>query len=314
MNLGVIIPTCGHWPYAIRTIQTLLASTPDAIAIVIDDASADWSPDYPARLQSLGAPGRVIVQRYQKAAGLTRSWNAGLRICRQMGIEYAVPANSDLAFAPGWWAPIESAISGGSTYCGPITNAPGHSGGQQVASWLPGYSVDDTDSAISATGDQLKQYAGTVHTTDRLNGFCFAGQTESFWQHAKTPNDVFDPAFPLAGNEDEFFGRAKSAGARLSIVPASFVFHYRGVTRNGEKLSTGKVRNEALPGMGALAPAAAAAVKAKKQLRPECVHLGRMTAPVAGLRHCQQKRWCDLLGREIVRCTDCEKCPAHEAV
>ena len=70
---------------------------------------------------------------------------------------------------------------------------------------------------------------------NRLNGFCMAANTETWWAGAHGKEHVFDPGkkFKLTKNEDELQGRWERLKLPVGIVPGSFVFHYRGVSRKG---------------------------------------------------------------------------------
>ena len=72
-----------------------------------------------------------------------------------------------------------------------------------------------------------------------INGFCMVGLTNTWWDCAFSSECVFNPAFKLTRNEDEFQGRAASLGKTVGVAPGSFVWHYRGVTRNSIKGAQG---------------------------------------------------------------------------
>lgn len=228
-----MIPTKGHWDYCRKAIGSA-ALTPAAAVVVIDDASTRWPGEGVianwANLGGVQSP--CIIQRYSTEAGLTRSWNAGLRIARELGCPFAVVANSDLIFAPGWFTSIRRTLENGIDFAGPVTNAPGHAKRQDVAAYLPGCPVSDDPQAIYDVQDQLRILANMNEERALLNGFCIAGKTEQFFRAANDPANPFDPRIPLAGNEDDFFKRVLSFGLRCSIVPTSYVFHYRSVTRS----------------------------------------------------------------------------------
>jgi GT2 family glycosyltransferase len=122
--------------------------------------------------------------------------------------------------------------SGAADFAGPVTNAPGHCPHQNVVNWLPDYELSDAERSLTATAARLSMaFAGVVEPAAKLNGFCIAARTSAFWQYAFDRKSAFDPAIRLAGNEDAFFRRAQGRGARLAVLPSSFVFHYRSVTR-----------------------------------------------------------------------------------
>lgn len=237
-DVGLIIPVRDHWDYVIRTIDTAARHTPEALVLVMDDASTEWSDDLPRRLASLVAPGQLLFHRFHTHGGLTRSWNAGLRHCRDRGLTYAVPANSDLAFSPGWWTPLRCLLDARTaSFVGPLSNAPGHQLEQDVRRLLPSYATDDTDTAIAACAAHLAAAFGGEHErAKKLNGFLVAGRTADYWSLALSPDAVYDPRIPFDGNEDDFHRRAVRQRHRLAIAHSSFVFHYKGVSRDTSHL------------------------------------------------------------------------------
>jgi GT2 family glycosyltransferase len=226
VNVAVIIPTFGHFEYAALAAESA-ARTEDVLIILMDDASPTWPND---RVVSGWIPSGVpfVIQRYSGNGGLSRSWNAGLRIARQAGCEFAVCTNSDVVFSRGWWEPLQSALDR-NDFVGPMTNAPGHQRQQDVARFLPSYQVSDDPDDIDETARLLDDISMSPQQVPFLNGFCIAGRTESFFRlDAQQP---FSRNYPLEGNEDDFFCRSRSRDLTGAVVPQSFVFHYRSVSR-----------------------------------------------------------------------------------
>lgn len=242
MTVGIIIPTFEHFEYAKLAIESA-AQTPDSLIIVVDDGSPHWPGERIVR-GWLPRSTPFVIQRFdQNRRNLSRSWNAGIRIARGLGLDYVVAGNADLVFARGWWGPIEAALAG-DHFVGPVTNAPGHVRAQDVRRYLTDYDVDDDPDAIDDIQRRLQ--GGILPSIPRvpLNGYCIAGRTDAF--------DAirFDESIPMRGNEDDFFRRAGSQGMTARVVPTSFVFHYRSVARglNSPHLDRGAAR---LRGCGA---------------------------------------------------------------
>lgn len=226
MKLCVVVPTHGHLDYARRAVASLLAAAPpDALAVVVDDASTDWSFD--------GWPGGVALHRFKKQGGLTRSWNYGLRVARDRGAEYACVTNSDVVFTAGWFEPVAWALDHGADLAGPLTNAPGHQPKQQVTRHLPDFKATDDQAYLDGVARRLAAKNAGLLTPLRVNGFCMTAKTATWWRGAHDAASVFDPKHKMTRNEDELQGRWKRLGLVSALVPASFVFHYRGVTRKG---------------------------------------------------------------------------------
>jgi len=231
MQVGIILPSYGHFQYLHLAAESA-AKTPGVVVIVVDDASKDWPGDRTVR-GYLPNDVPFVIQRYDGNAGLSRSWNAGLRICRNMGLPYAVCGNSDLVFSMGWWEHLEAALQS-HDFAGPVTNSPGHVRQQNVTRYIPGYVASDDPDDIEDTAKALRGAGHTVGVRSNLNGFCIAGKTDSFHRAGN-----FNPSIPLAGNEDDLFKRSAALGMTCAVVPQSFVFHYRSVTR-GDKFAGGQ--------------------------------------------------------------------------
>lgn len=239
MTVAIIIPTFGHFDYAALAIESA-SRTPGSMLIVVDDASTAWPGE---RIVSgwVESTTPYVLQRYSENAGLSRSWNAGLRLARAYGCEFAVCGNSDLVFPRGWWHSIEVALRV-HHFAGPVTNAPGHVRDQNVGRYLPAYEVDDDPDDIDVTQSYCDRLDAQSVVRSNLNGFCITGRTESFFRVADP--HPFSPSIPLAGNEDDFFRRAEPLGLSSVVVPQSFVFHYRSVSRGlvGKSIENGAVR------------------------------------------------------------------------
>ena len=185
---------------------------------------------------------RSPFHRFPFNAGMTRSWNAGLALARDLGATYCCITNNDVVFAPGWDVPLARWCDEGYALTGPVTNAPGHTIGRQgVARWCPGYEPSDDPAAIAAVASHLADAHPDTVVPGRLNGFCLFGRTDVFWSHAfdATAGFVLDPAYPMERNEERLQDRWAAAGLRFAAVPASYVLHYRSVAR-GDRFRRGQ--------------------------------------------------------------------------
>ena len=224
MSGVVVIPVYGHFEYAAVAVASALSTTPDDVVIyVVDDAGP--RPDAQTLRRWRRTP-RVQYHRMSANVGLTAVWNLALR--RHRHADVVVLGNSDLKFAPGWWAPLVES-SKFFSLVGPVTSAPGHIPGQAVSKWLPDYVPDDSDASLAETASRLR-HLGT-RKIRKVNGFCMAARPAEWWAMAVSPLNVFKPSLRMQGQEDELQARCRNAGKRIAVVPASFVFHYRSVTR-----------------------------------------------------------------------------------
>lgn len=227
----VIVPSYGQFPYVIKTVESALQSSPDVHVAVIDDASSDWQEDFWSKWSISEA--RLSTFRFPENGGVTRSWNQGLLLAKQLGFSYASAANSDLLFPKGW---LDSCIKildeSPEKLLGPVTNEPGHRPKQNVTRYHKSYKRSDKIEEIQTLQDQLAKEYQNRFKQGPINGYCMFALTSTWWSNAFDENHVFNPGkrFRMIRNEDELQGRWK--WENTAIVPGSFVFHYRGVSRN----------------------------------------------------------------------------------
>lgn len=246
----IIIPSFGHFEYVEQAIRSAYESTREVSPIValIDDASPDWDQ---ARIDRLVKEfPSLLVGRFETNGGLTRSWNLGLQIAKELKTTYAVTTNSDVLFAKNWDAEIINALNTGADLTGPTTNAPGTCDLQYVGHYSKSYSRDTAEATVDEVQAELtKTQAGATKLTT-LNGFCLVAKTATWHANAFDTENVFRPTNPRTAkgqynptplmtlNEDELQGRWHAAGLHTAVALGSYVFHYRAVSR-GDKYKRG---------------------------------------------------------------------------
>lgn len=230
-RVAFVLPTYEHFGYARKAAKTFVEHTPGPVEIyLIDDASKAWASqdwkDWPKDV--------MHFHRFQKNGGLTRSWNYGLRLARERGVEFTCCGNSDILFTPGWFDGILQVINLGAHLVGPLTNAPGHRRKQQVKSVIKNYKLTDDPSYLAKIARRLREEVGlSAYRQAGVNGFCMVARTAAWWGGAHDSQYVFNPKFKMTGNEDELQRRWSQKGRTIAISLSSFVFHYRGVSRKG---------------------------------------------------------------------------------
>lgn len=236
-ELGVIIPSYSQWPYVLTTILSLWQSEPEAVAILVDDGSPDWD-QFPWHQLPENHRHQLVWHRFKKnERNLTRSWNHGLQLARQLKLQVTAVANSDLKFSKGWFTPMRQHLRRVTQpiLLGPLTNAPGHRKKQQIRQYQKTYQTSDETVEINDTQAYLdNRYAGQLSGSG-LNGYCVVARTDDWWLGAFSSDYVFNPGKKMTGNEDEYQRRWVAKGRRLAVVLDSFVFHYRGVTRSVQR-------------------------------------------------------------------------------
>lgn len=229
----VIIPSCGHFDYVKRVALSLRRVTQEESGVrvayvIIDDASEEWGiVDWSTWPDPL-----CMKVRFEEHAGLTRSWNTGLGIARELGTTYAVCTNSDVLFSTRWFDPLRNGLDEGFDLIGPVTNAPGHAKWQNVAPFChPDHPfLNDSEAQIEQVACAIRRKA-VAPIEAPINGFFMMATTQKWWSGAISVKDVFDPRFPLLHNERELQRRWFCQGRRIGFAPTSYIFHYRSVSR-----------------------------------------------------------------------------------
>lgn len=247
-GLAFILPIYNGFVYARRAAESFFKYTPtelNPVLMTYDDASPksfeqDWDAFYS------GLPlDRISHLRYPANGGLTRSWNAGLVEARQLGCRYAIAGNSDVLFTRGWSRGLLNCLANGAHLVGPTTNAPGYSHGnsqkQGTARWVKPYqSQNDDADYLNDVADRLWQEHGPDRFVEiDINGFFMLSSVALWWSGAVSNEHVFAPENKMTGNEDELQHRWRKLKRKIGFSPASFVYHYRAVSRGKKFLSTG---------------------------------------------------------------------------
>lgn len=272
-KLLFILPSYGQFDYVRQTLHSFFEHSPDSFhAVIVDDASPETRADLSMSLVERLCPEqfhhRCTVVYFSQNGGLTRSWNAGLRLALAGAFEYAVCGNSDLLFSPNWYEGLFLSLDQGFHLVGPISNCPGapQYGKQRVTEYRPQYEVTDDRLAIAQLADGLREeyIACGAHVTieDHINGFFMIAKTATWWQGAFDPSHVFNPCnthtskgqrnpTPLMTlNEDELQRRWREKGWKIGFTPSSFIFHYRAVSRGSRFQAPGWYRKPAEAGGG----------------------------------------------------------------
>ena len=233
--------------YTEITLHSFFVTTPEAVAIVVDDGSKDWTETYEQELIAIAAgynkPMHII--HFEKNGGLTRSWNCGLTKAAQLNVDYAIAGNNDIIFTPDWYRGLIAATDKGFALVGPLSNAPGTTaaGKQEVQRYLPNYQLSDEPEVLKKQAAFLQdKYAGKTITT-LINGFFQFARMDSWLQGKYSTDFFYKPSNPFRSNgrrnptplmtmnEDELQARWAKKQMKSAIALDSFIFHYRSVTR-----------------------------------------------------------------------------------
>jgi len=257
-RIGFICPTHREGElhqYTATALRSFFQTTSEGIAIVIDDASSEWKTIHESHLKGLAEykGQECFIFRFDEWGGLTRSWNQGLRLARDFGCDYVICGNNDIIFPKLWYQGLLHALENGYSLVGPVSNAPGVTAKhrQEVWHYYPDYEVDASDAYLNRVQSfLLEKHLGAVLDCP-INGFFQMAALDTWWKGRYDDNDVYRPCNPTTSrgyknrtplmtlNEDELQGRWRKLGFHTGVVPSSFIFHYRAVTR-GDKFRKGK--------------------------------------------------------------------------
>lgn len=221
---AIIIPTYSQFNYVYNCLVSLQKTTDDYVVYLIDDASPDWNPDFLDRIKPLLPPGSVI-ERYKKNFGCTRSWNRGLQLAKENNAEFTVIANQDIILTHGWWDEMSKSLESLSLVA-PMTNYTGYRPPQEIRNLIPNYK-NNTHPDITA-----QSILGHPTIEARINGFFMLARTNDWWRNAFNKEEVFDPSYPLLGNECELQRRWKG---KVGVCQSAFIYHYGSVSRKTKK-------------------------------------------------------------------------------
>lgn len=258
IRIGFICPTyqaLALRDYTTSALVSFFDTTPDGVAIVVDDGTPGWSVKYEDELKLLAneCGGELHIHHFAKKLGLTRSWNKGLKLANTLGLDYAIAGNNDIIFTSGWHQGMLHALNSGYAMVGPLSNAPGITarGKQEVAKYIEGYTVSDNPVYLNHVAAELLQKNLGKVIDSSVNGF-FQMCSMDGWRGNKysateyyrgvnhrTSKGHKNPTPHMTLNEDEWQGRARAKKKKMAIVLSSFIFHYRAVTR-GDKYKRGQ--------------------------------------------------------------------------
>lgn len=232
-----------------KALRSFFTNTAEGLAIVVDDGSDKFNEQEIAA-SPLFKGQEVVIHRFEKWGGLTRSWNKGIEIAAMRGVDYVCPGNNDIIFTEGWYEGMLHALSNGYQLAGPVSNAPGVTakGKAEVWRYVKDYHTTDEIQYLNQVSRMLRdKYMGSI-VEAHVNGFFQMGKLATFEagrydedHYYKPSNDRSsqgrkNPTPLMTLNEDELQGRWKRQGWKFAVAISSFVFHYRAVTRGNKYL------------------------------------------------------------------------------
>jgi GT2 family glycosyltransferase len=238
-----ILPSYQSFDYARACLLSLHAHSPFVTAVVVDDASPEWESNL-GWWEGTGGP--VCAYRFSESGGLTRSWNFGLSVAQEFRPDYVICGNNDVLLSPRWWQGLCHALDRGYAMAGPVSNAPGITAPydlQHVRTYLPHYELSDDPLSIKNTAQYLRERYSDLVVESAVGGFFMMAKARTWLSHGYR-NEMFFPALirqllsdkrnrtpTMTGQENWLRGHFRKTGLMSCIVPSSFIFHYRSVSR-----------------------------------------------------------------------------------
>jgi glycosyltransferase involved in cell wall biosynthesis len=259
-RIAFVCPTFGHFDYAIEAIRSFLRNTPNPLAIIVDDASADW--DFPIWQEFLRQK-ELIHCHFAEQGGINRSWNWGIGRALDEGADYIIAGNSDVVFSENWHRGLIDAIEAGYALVGPVSNAPGPTSKEiaDIATYIPDFKPSDDPLEIRAVAEILQaRFAGVAQETF-INGFFQMAAAEAWSSGRYDENHFYKPRndflpdgtpnpYPLMTfSEDELQYRWAAMGRIFGVALSSYIFHYRSVSRGLEFVHGAWMRKGASPSL-----------------------------------------------------------------
>lgn len=259
LKIGFICPTydaLNFDSYTKLSLESFFTTTPNGVALVVDDGSSGWSDNYVKSLKDCvnRYPGCDLhVIHFPKNGGLTRSWNAGLTKADELNLDYAIAGNNDVVFTDKWYEGMIHALANGYSLVGPLSNAPGvtAAGKQEINRYITSYKLTDNKDELNKIAKQLHEKNLGKVIESKVNGF-FQMAAMSAWRKGKfdaknyyrpvnnhTSKGKKNPTPLMTLNEDELQSRWAAKGMKSAIALSTFIFHYRAVSR-GDKYKMGK--------------------------------------------------------------------------
>lgn len=257
-TIGFVCPTYNAAElseYTEIAIRSFLRTTPNGVVIVVDDASKSWSTAYAAKLQKLKLNNnqKIVTHHFDVWGGLTRSWNYGLNLAKDLGLSHAIAGNNDVVFTAGWEICLLKALAAGFAMAGPLSNAPGVTakGHQEIGNYFDNYALTDEPEYLDRVAATVRLKYSSKLIASPVNGFFQFASVSNWIAGSFDPNNVYRPfngktskgvknPTPLMTlNEDELQHRWAKKGMRSAIACGSFIFHYRAVSR-GDKYKRGR--------------------------------------------------------------------------
>lgn len=222
--LTVTTNAAAHLPAYLDALTK--AGLPDRSLWVVDNASADASP---ALVEQAFPAAHILLN--ERNLGFTGACNRALAQILESGADYVLFLNDDTEVTPGFLEPL-LALAGPRTLVAPRTYLAGQPGILDDSAgefdWLRGTWKRRT------LGQRERPEERRAHAVETANLSCLLVPAGAF-----RAVGLLDDAFFVYYDDTDFCRRARTAGYRILLEPASVVFHRKGATLGGQASAFG---------------------------------------------------------------------------
>ena len=229
-KIGVVITTHGYnGIFARQAVESFIRELPSNRFIVLfinesDDPITNGLADQFPEINVVN----IEVQKTGPGGGLTGTWNEGIKLCLDQYCDVIVLANDDIVFDASVTHIIHAAVEDksvpGNVFC-PVTNAPGPGGP------LIGASCPFNRQQLSPGPRNEDNYELIVNNNKgNCNGFFMVFPKQALLNNTYNEEYFFDPNLPFGGNETEWCKRFINTGGKVTVVPKTFIYHYKNMS------------------------------------------------------------------------------------
>ena len=213
---GVVIPYYNGREWIEKCIDSVLQSDtlPDRIYIVDNDRDG-------LALPGLESNHRIHVLRARPGIGFARACNIGISRAQKEGVDYIILLNQDTTMHPKMIGSLLDAVNRHDEMTIAVPMIHDLESGE-----LSPHFIKRTLQTTTYFADLDKQNVPQSYNIRVASAACIALRTSVF-----DKTGLFDPLFPMYGEDDDLFRRLFNAGGKVILVTSARLNHYHTLSR-----------------------------------------------------------------------------------